>query len=196
MSQKRGGRRKHFPNGPQRLQGLEDGAISPIAREALGEWWPPFNLHRVLAHSPDTLAAWIGFGTHILRGNLLEGTLREMIILRIGWNARSAYEWGQHAGLSRRMGIPEEEIARVPLGPDAPGWTPLTAAALRGVDQMMQRQAINDDVYAVLSAHLTPAQLVDYVMLVGEFILVSLTLNVFQIAMDPGLPAMPEAPRP
>jgi hypothetical protein len=56
---------------------------------------------------------------------------------------------------------------------------------------MMQGFSIDDEVYAVLSAHLTPAQLVDYVMLVGEFVLVSLTLNVFQIALDPGLEPMP-----
>ncbi len=182
---------KPFPNKPQRLRGLKDGEFSDAARQALQGWWPPLNLHRVLGHSPETLAAWIGFGSHILRGNLLDQTLRELIILRVGWLARSAYEWGQHAGLSRRLGIPDADIARVALGPDAPGWSPLTAAALRGVDQMMQGFSIDDEVYAVLSAHLTPAQLVDYVMLVGEFVLVSLTLNVFQIALDPGLEPMP-----
>ena len=90
------------------------------------------------------------------------------------------------------MGIPDLDIERVAIGPDAEGWSPLEAAALRGVDQMMRSQAIDDDIYAILADHLTSAQLVDYVMLVGEFILVSLTLNVFQIALDPGLAPMPK----
>jgi alkylhydroperoxidase family enzyme len=186
--------RDAFPNEPQRLPGLRDEEIGAQAREALGGWWPPFNLHRVLAHSPATLAAWIGFGSHILRGNLLDARLRELVILRVGWNARSRYEWGQHAGLSLRLGIPEADILAVADGPDADRWTPLEAAALRGVDQMMAEYAIEPSTYAALAAALSPAQLVDYVMLVGEFILVSLTLNVFQIELDPGLPEMPDRP--
>lgn len=184
--------RAPFPNEPQRLAGLTDEAFSAEARAALEGWWPPFNLHRVLAHNPKTLRAWIGFGSHILRGNLLTERLRELIVLRVGWNARSAYEWGQHAGLSLRLGIPQDDIDRICVGPEAPEWTALERAALRGVDQMMAKQAIEAEVYEVLAAHLSPAELIDYVMLVGEFILVSLTLNVFQIALDPGLAPMPK----
>ena len=184
-----------FPNEPQRLPGLEDEAIAPEARAALAAWWPPFNIHRVLAHSPATLSAWMTFGAHILRNNTLDERLRELVVLRVAWNARSAYEWGQHAGLSRRLGIPEEDIARVTAGPDAPGWNNLESALLRGVDAMMASHAIDRDTYAAIAAALTPEQLIDYVLLVAEFILVALTLNVFQVETDPGLPPWPEQSR-
>ena len=180
-----------FPNEPQRLAGLNDEAMSEEARAALGAWWPPFNIHRVLAHNPPTLASWIPFGTHILRGNSLGERLRELVVLRVAWKARSAYEWGQHAGLSRRLGIPEDEIVRV-AGPLKPAdWTPLEAALLSGVDQMMRVQSVDAETYATLAAHLSEAQLIDYVFLVGEFVLVALALNVFQIARDPGLSEFP-----
>ncbi len=187
------GREPPFPNAAQRLEGLGDADISPDVRQALGPWWPPFNLHRVLAHNPQTLQAWMVFGNHILRNNLLGERLRELVVLRVAWNARSAYEWGQHAGLSRRLGIPEADIARVVRGPRAKGWTPLEAAALSGVDQLMKSQSIDPQTYAVLAEHLSPAQLLDYVFLIGEFILVALALNAFQIARDPGLVDMPVA---
>lgn len=80
---------------------------------------------------------------------------------------------------------------RVTQGPQAGGWTELERALLRGVDQMMARQSIDDATYAVIAAHYGPAELIDYVMLVAEFILVALVLNVFQVARDPGLPEMP-----
>lgn len=183
-----------FPNAKQRLEGLADESIPAEVREAMGPWWPPFNLHRVLAHNPATLRAWMVFGNHILRNNLLGERLRELVVLRVAWNARSAYEWGQHAGLSRRLGIPEADIARVMRGPRARGWTQLEAAALSGVDQLMKRQSIDPDTYAALAEHLSPAQLLDYIFLIGEFILVALALNAFQIARDPGLSDMPAAP--
>ncbi|MBI1251114.1 MAG: carboxymuconolactone decarboxylase family protein [Alphaproteobacteria bacterium] len=181
-----------FPNAPQRLAGLADDDIPPAARTALQSWWPPFNLHRVLAHNPATLSAWMVFGAHILRNNTLDERLRELIVLRIAWNARSAYEWGQHAGLSRRLGIPEADIARVAEGVDAAGWTPFERAALRAVDEMMGGFSVSEDTYRALDGALSKQQWIDLVMLVGEFILVALTLNVFQIARDPGLPDMPE----
>ncbi len=180
-----------FPNEAQRIAGLTDAAMAPPARAALSAWGQTFNLHRVLAHSPDTLAAWMTFGAHILRNNALDVRVRELVVLRVAWNARSSYEWGQHAGLCARLGIPKEDVARVPLGPDAPGWTPLEAALLRGVDQMMRGWSIDADVYRTLEGALTAQQLVDYVLLVGEFILVALTLNVFQIEKDPGLAPWP-----
>lgn len=180
-----------FPNEPQRLAGLADEAISDEARSAMGSWWPPFNIHRVLAHNPPTLASWIPFGTHILRGNTLDERLRELVVLRVAWNARSAYEWGQHAGLSRRLGIPEADISRVAGSLDTAAWTPFESALLSGVDQMMRVQSVDAETYATLAAHLSEAQLIDYVFLVGEFVLVALALNVFQIARDPGLTEFP-----
>jgi 4-carboxymuconolactone decarboxylase len=176
----------------QRLPGLADDAMSETARAALGGWWPPFNIHRVLAHNPETLQSWIGFGTHILRENALGERLRELVVLRIAWNACCAYEWGQHAGLSARIGIPEADIARVPEGPDAPGWTPLERALLSGVDELMTTSHVSDPVYAVLADHLSPRQLIDYVFLIGEFVLVAFTLNLFRVEPDPGLRPLPE----
>lgn len=177
--------------GLQRLRGLADDEIGPTAREALGAWWPPFNLHRVLAHNPETLGSWIGFGTHILRGNTLGERLRELVILRIAWNARCAYEWGQHAGLSARLGIPEEDIARVTEGPAAPGWTTLESALLAGVDGLMRSTSVSDETYATLAAELSERQLIDFVFLVGEFVLVAMTLNLFRVEPDPGLRPLP-----
>lgn len=183
-------------DGPQRLPGLSDEAMPETVQAALAGWWPPFNIHRVLAHNPETLQSWIGFGTHILRENSLGERLRELVILRIAWNAQCAYEWGQHAGLSARLGIPEADIARVADGPDAPGWLPLEAALLAGVDQLMARSRVSDEVYAVLAEHLSPRQLIDYAFLIGEFVLVAFTLNLFRIEPDPGLRALPKDGRP
>lgn len=186
----------HLPGGwgpgrPQRLPGLADDEIVGRARAALEAWWPPYNIHRVLARGPATLESWIGFGTHILRQNLLGERLRELVVLRVAWNSNCAYEWGQHARLSGRIGIPEAVIARVAAGPDDAGWLPVEAAIIRSVDEMMSRWSVSDDTYGQLVEHLSAEQLIDHVFLVGEFILVALVLNVFRIEPDPGLPVMP-----
>ena len=61
---------------------------------------------------------------------------RELLILRIGWNSQSEYEWSEHVGPvggARKMGLP---IERIPMGPDAPGWDPFEANLLRLADEM------------------------------------------------------------
>lgn len=179
------------PERPQRLAGLKDEAISEVARSALDSWWPPYNIHRVLAHSPETLASWIGFGTHVLRKNTLDVRLRELIILRVACNSGSDYEWGQHVRACVRLGIPREDVDRVVRGPDDGAWSTLDAAALRGVDEMMGGWSVSDGTYETLAHHLSPTQLVDYVLLISEFILVALTLNTFRVEPDPGLETIP-----
>ena len=54
---------------------------------------------------------------------------RELLILRAGWNNQAPYEWGQHVAIALRSDISQEEIDRVPAGPDAPGWDPFDADA-------------------------------------------------------------------
>ena len=61
---------------------------------------------------------------------------RELLILRIGWNSQSEYEWSEHVGPvgeARKMGLP---IERITMGPDAPGWDPFEANLLRFADEM------------------------------------------------------------
>jgi 4-carboxymuconolactone decarboxylase len=65
--------------------------------------------------------------------------LRELAILRTGWLCHSEYEWGQHTVLARRVGLSDEEIARVKSGPESGGWTELESVMLCAVDELRHR---------------------------------------------------------
>jgi len=118
---------------------------------------------------------------------VLSPRLREIAILRTGWLCRAEYEWGQHAVLARRVGIADEEIARVKRGPEAEGWTELEAAVLRAADELHSDACITDETWAVLAAHLDERQLIEVPMLVGQYHIVSFTLNTLGIQREPGL---------
>ena len=178
--------------GKQRLPCLQDDGLAPRAVDALKQWWPPLNLHRVIAHNPPTLEQWIGFGTHILRDNSLEPRLRELAIMAVAWKTQAPYEWGRHAAISLRIGITVAELDRIAAGPDASGWTALEAAIIRGAFELLDHSAIADTTYAVLEAHLSAAQLMDYVFVIGEFVLVAFVANTFRIQIEPGFPELPE----
>ena len=118
---------------------------------------------------------------------VLPPRLRELAILRTGWLCRSEYEWGQHAVLARRVGISDEEIARVKSGPEAEGWTELESAMLRAVDELHSDACVTDDTWTVLAAHLDERQLIEVPMLVGQYHIVSFTLNTLGIQHEAGL---------
>jgi alkylhydroperoxidase family enzyme len=118
---------------------------------------------------------------------MLPPRVREIAILRTGWLCGSEYEWGQHAALARKVGISDEEIARVKRGPEAEGWTELEAAVLRAADELHSDACITDETWAVLAAHFDERQLIEVPMLVGQYHIVSFTLNTLGIQREPSL---------
>ena len=151
------------------------------------------NIFATLAHHPKLMKAWLRFGNHVLGRSTLPPRERELAILRIGYLCRSEYEWGQHVQISQRIGLGDEEIARVAAGPDAPGWTEAEAALLRATDELHADAMIGDATWAALSRHFDRRQLMDLVFAVGQYNLVSMALNTFGVQREPGVPGLPES---
>lgn len=63
------------------------------------------NLNTTLANHPKLLERWLPFGIYTFKESTLPQREREILILRIGWLSRSAYEFGQHALIGRSAGL-------------------------------------------------------------------------------------------
>lgn len=170
-----------------RLIPLGDKNLPPEAAEIVSRW--PYNLHRVLAHNPQTLASWLQFGEHVLRNNSLPEREREIVILRVAWNWQSDYEWGLHVRLARSIGMSEADIRAVTHGATSDHWSKTEAALISAVDDIHTHNPIGDDAWKILASYYSPKQLIDLVMTVGEFALVAMILSSFQIEKEniPGL---------
>ncbi|MFN8641519.1 MAG: carboxymuconolactone decarboxylase family protein [Candidatus Binatia bacterium] len=151
------------------------------------------NIFATLAHHPDLLRRWMVFGTHVLGSRRSARRDRELLILRTGWNCRAEYEWGQHAIIGRACGISDEEIARIAVGPDAPGWDPFDAALLRAADELHRDSRIGDATWRALGARYDTKQLMDLIFTVGQYTLVSMALNTLGVQLDEGIAGFPAA---
>jgi alkylhydroperoxidase family enzyme len=149
------------------------------------------NIFATLAHHPKLLRRWVVFGNHVLGKSRLSPRDRELLILRIGWLCRSEYEWGQHAAISRAIGLSDEEIRRVADGPDAPGWDPFEATLLRAVDELHADARIGDATWKALCERYDVQQCMDLVFTVGQYNLVSMALNTFGVQLDAGVEGFP-----
>jgi len=164
-------------------------ALAPIGTAGT---MPAFNIFRTLANHPKLAKRWMVFANHILAKNTLPPRERELVILRIGWLCRAEYEWGQHVVIGKREGLRDEEITRIGVGPEAPGWSPLDRALLRATDELHADAMVSDATWQELARSLNTEQLMDVVFTVGQYNLVSMALNSFGVQLDAGLPRFPK----
>ncbi len=152
---------------------------------------PTQNIFRTLARHPGLFRKWMPFGGKLLNGKL-PARERELAILRVGWLCRSDYEWGQHVPIGRRAGLTEDEIARIPSGPKGSGWSELDRAILSATDELHESACIADATWVRLAAEYDEKQLIELVMCVGQYHLVSFALNTFGVQREEGVVGFPD----
>jgi 4-carboxymuconolactone decarboxylase len=119
---------------------------------------------------------------------------RELLILRMGWDSQSEYEWSEHVGRvgeSRKMGLP---IERIPMGPDAAGWDPFEANLLRFVDEMYQDSVVSDRTWNALRQRYDDRMMIDATITAANYRMVSLALNMLGVQSNPGEEKLPPVP--
>ncbi|MGW1958067.1 carboxymuconolactone decarboxylase family protein [Streptomyces sp. NPDC001920] len=144
------------------------------------------NIFTTLVRHPDLYEQFMPFAGHLLRDGLLPSHLRELLILRTAWNTGSRYEWGRHRPLARAAGVTEAEIDRITEGPATPGWTDLQEHLIRAADELNRGARLSDATWEVLADHFGDAELIEIVMLVGQYHLVAFFLNSADVELDAG----------
>jgi len=167
---------------------LDGEAQDLLASTSLG---PAVNIFRTLVNHPKLMKRWLVFANHILFKSTLPPRDRELVILRIGWLCRAEYEWGQHVIIGKAAGLTEEEIERIALGPDAPGWEPFDASLLDATDELHADSFVADETWEALGERYSTEQLMDLVFTIGQYAMVSMALNTFGVQLDPGVGGFP-----
>lgn len=80
---------------------------------------------------------------------------RELVILRVAHNTGSEYEWSHHERIGRRVGLGEEEVARVREGPGANGWSAREALLLEAADALHAERDLGDELWGRLASSST-----------------------------------------
>ena len=151
---------------------------------------PAANIFATLVRHPGLFRKWLPFGGKLLAGKLPPAD-RELLILRTAWNCRADYEWGQHVLIARAAGVTDAEMARVPAGPEAPGWSDVQAVLLRAADELHRDATISDGTWEGLAGHYDERQLIEVPMLVGHYHMVAYTLNSLGVQREDGVEGLP-----
>ena len=134
-----------------------------------------FNRHRRLA---ELQGALYGF---VLGGSPLTDHDRELLILRIGWNCQSEYEWAKHVGSVGRARDHGLEPLRIAEGPGADGWSPFSVTLLTFADELYRDAMVSDETWAAITAEFDTRETLATLMTVSTYRLVSMSLNAFGV---------------
>lgn len=160
-----------------------------------GTGQPPINLFATLVRFPALYRSRAVQSTYIRTGSTLSGRVREMLILRIGWLCGAEYEWAQHAPIAREEGLTDDEVRNVSVGPDASGWSPIDAALLRATDELYRDDTISDATWATLAESYGEHELIDIVITVAGYRMVSMVLNTLGVQREPDTETFPDVER-
>jgi alkylhydroperoxidase family enzyme len=142
------------------------------------------NVFRTFARNPPADELRNAQGRHIRDATSLEPRNRQLVIMRIGVLCRSEYEWAAHSRIGRQVGMSDADVARVVLGPAAPGNTAREAALLTAVDELYRENEIGDAAWDALSQQLSERQMLDVLFTVGGYRSASYAINTAGVQLD------------
>lgn len=150
----------------------------------------PLNIFSTMAHHPWLLKKFLSLGDQFLNRGLVPDREREIVILRVGWNCQSKYEFGQHTVIGGNVGLTDVEISGL-AGRKHP-WSDADQLLVDLADELCEDDCVSDATYAQLSERWDEAQLVELVLVAGYYRMVSGFLNTFGVELDAGVPGFPE----
>lgn len=176
------------------LASLEPGSeLEQMLSAALSHDGRPFNIFAVLAHHPKLMKRFNLFGGFLLNKGLVPDREREIVILRVGSNTGSVYEFGQHTIIGAQAGLTGEEITALasPSCLDDHPWADPDRDLIRMADELCADDYVSQLTFARLAHHWNEAQLVELVLCAGFYRMVSGFLNTMEVPLDDGIPGWP-----
>jgi alkylhydroperoxidase family enzyme len=183
------------PRLPPLAPGEWDDVLTRVLENSPGGTDEPMHIFTTLGRAdPDLFRRWLGFGGALLAGSL-PGRLRELVILRTAARFDGRYEWAQHIALAEAQGVTPAELAALGAGAaelDAIAWAPLERAALRAVDETAGEGAVTDATWHALADLLRESELVELLMLIGHYLMLTTVLRSLRLPLEPRAEALAE----
>jgi 4-carboxymuconolactone decarboxylase len=161
-----------------------------------GSGQAPLNIFATLANNPRVFRRFNQLGGTLLFRSSVPDREREIVILRVGWNARAVYEFGQHTVIGKRAGLTDDEIAALAADAVPTGWSAEDLALVALADDLCGSDCVSDQTWAALASRWDQSQLVELLVLAGFYRLVSGFLNSAGVVLDAGIPGWPEGVNP
>jgi 4-carboxymuconolactone decarboxylase len=151
-----------------------------------------FNIFRTLVRHPRLFRKSMSLGTELLLKGQLPPRIREIVILRVAWRTGSVYEWGQHVRIGRESGLSDDEIPVLATEAAEAGWSAADRLAITVTDELCADDDLTDDTWAAALAEWGEPDLIEMILLVGNYRMLAGFLNAARVQPDAGLEGFPD----
>ena len=172
---------------PEREPALTAARFAPAAGRGIA-------VSRTFARYPKLNERWSPRQNFILRTPKLTPHQRELLILRMGWNCRSEYEWAKHVGSVGRAREQGLDPARIAEGPQASIWDPLDRSLLQASDELYRDGLVSDATWKTLSERLDIGSVMSAVFATSDYRAISMSLNAYGVQLEDGDERFPPVP--
>jgi alkylhydroperoxidase family enzyme len=150
------------------------------------------SVFQVLLRNPKVAKALQDMLTALLWQGELDGRLRELVIMRIGWVTGSEYEWTQHWRVATGMGIDPADLVGVRDWRSYSGFGPADRAVLAATDETLETGTIGATTWAECEQHVGgAAELIELVVAIGNWRLFSSLLRSLEVPLEDGVVPWP-----
>ena len=156
----------------------------------------PLRLFRTLAVHEQLASRMRPQGAAILAHGQVDPRDREIVIHRTCARTGAEYEWGVHVvAYGRPVGLSEEQIAATVHGAaDDPAWSCNDALLIRLADELHDTCTVSDALWAQLAKRYTEVQLLELLIIAGQYRIISYLVNAVAIEPEPWAERFPGAP--
>ncbi len=167
-----------------RVPSLSPETVAPEHRALLAR---PIALNLALVNSPGALRAFDGLGAYIRHRSTLDGRLRELAILQVGYLARAPYEWSHHIKIGHEFGVTDADIHALIAETEgrASPLAPRDRVVLAAAREITAEGAVSAATWVVLEGAFSAEHLVDLVVTIGFYCGVVRVLASLEIAVEP-----------
>ena len=151
-----------------------------------GIYGPITNGQRIARHlAPEVLKGVGALSAALLRDGALDAVLRELIIVRVGYLAGSAYEVVQHRSLAQRLGVSPAKLDALACVTPA-GLEAHEVAAIAFVDELIARNRTSDTVLNEVRRHFSDGQVLEIIFVTGNWWTLARMLETAGVPLDSG----------
>lgn len=157
-----------------------------------GDYWTTFALvPDLLFQARNSLMALMQ------PGRKLPAELRELAILRTGIVGDSKFEYSQHLKVARMVGVSADKLAAIKSWALSEKFTPADRAVMQVTDEIVGRNLVEDESFAMLKQHLDDAQIMELFYVIGLWRMHGMIVRALHLEFDGDTTArMKEIPAP
>jgi 4-carboxymuconolactone decarboxylase len=144
------------------------------------------NVYKLLLHTPPLAACWLDLISTARFKTELDGRLREIVIIRVGYLNRTDYVVKQHVPvLSVPEGVSKQESDALADWQSSSFFDARERAALAYADAMTRDIDVSDSVFDALWPHFSERQIVELTVLIGIYNMHTRVFTALRIDPEP-----------